>query len=247
MTPSYLLSALVLPPTSLIALTLIGVALLKRSRGPAIGLIVASQLTLFALSTPALANVLARALEPAPLAADALHDAQAIVVLGGGRNRGAPEWGGEAVNSPTLQRLRYAARLARDSGLPVYVTGGKPDGGELAEGALMNGVLTGEFGMPVRWIDVKADTTRENALYAARDLKPAGVRRVALVTTAMHMPRARRAFERAGFIVVPAATDYMGQRPFAAYQLVPGPIALRQSHLALREWVSDLYYRLRDN
>jgi hypothetical protein len=37
----------------------------------------------------------------------------------------------------------------------------------------------------------------------------------------------------------------MGQRPFAAYQLVPGPQALRQSHLALREWVSDLYYRLR--
>jgi uncharacterized SAM-binding protein YcdF (DUF218 family) len=246
-TPSYLLSALVLPPTSLIVLTLAGVALLGRRRGLAIGLIVMSQLTLFALSTPAVANVLARALEPAPLAADALRDAQAIVVLGGGRNRGAPEWGGEAVNSATLQRLRYAARLARDAGLPVYVTGGKPNGGELAEGALMNGVLTGEFGVPVRWIDVKADTTRENALYAARDLKPAGVRRVALVTTAMHMPRARRAFEQAGFIVVPAATDYMGQRPFAAYQLVPGPQALRQSHLALREWVSDLYYRLRGN
>jgi hypothetical protein len=28
---------------------------------------------------------------------------------------------------------------------------------------------------------------------------------------------------------------------------VPGPQALRQSHLALREWVSDLYYRLRGN
>lgn len=245
MTPSYFLSSLVLPPTSLIVLTLVGVALLKRNRGPAIGLIVASQIALLAVATPAVANALARALEPPPLVPGSLRDAQAIVVLGGGRNRGAPEWGGEAVNSPTLQRLRYAARLARDSGLPLYVTGGKPDGGEFAEGALMNGVLTGEFGVAVRWIDTKADTTGENAHYAAGDLKPAGVKRIALVTTALHMPRSRRAFEQVGFTVIPAATDYMGQRPFAPYQLVPGPAALRQSHLALREWISDLYYQLR--
>jgi hypothetical protein len=71
-------------------------------------------------------------------------------VLGGGRNRGAPEWGGESVNSFTLQRLRYAARLARESGLPLYVTGGKPDGGEFAEGTLMAEVLSREFAAPVR-------------------------------------------------------------------------------------------------
>jgi uncharacterized SAM-binding protein YcdF (DUF218 family) len=246
-TPSYVLSSIILPPTSLILLTLAGLLLLKRRRGLAIALIAASQLTLLLLATPAIANALARTLEPAPLAADELKAAQAIVVLGGGRNRGALEWNGETVNSFTLQRLRYAARLARESGLPVYVTGGKPDGGEFAEGTLMGAVLAREFAVPVRWIDTAADTTRENALMAARDLKPQRIERVVLVTTALHMPRSQRAFEQAGFAVIPAATDYAGQRPFAPYQLVPGPGALRQSHLALREWVSDLYYVIRGN
>jgi uncharacterized SAM-binding protein YcdF (DUF218 family) len=246
-TPSYILSNLVLPPTSLVLLTLVGLLLLKRNRGLAIALIAISQLTLLLLATPAIANALARTLEPAPLTADRLKTAQAIVVLGGGRNRGAPEWGGETVNSFTLQRLRYAARLARESGLPLYVTGGKPDGGEFAEGTLMGEIMSREFAVPVRWIDTAADTTRENALMAARDLKPQRVERVVLVTTALHMPRSQRAFEQSGFAVVPAATDYEGQRPFAPYQLVPGPSALRQSHLALREWISDLYYLVRGN
>ena len=247
MTPSYILSSIVLPPTSLALLTLVGLLLLKRSRGFAIALIAVSQLTLLLLATPAIANALARTLEPAPLAAGGTKGAQAVVVLGGGRNRGAPEWGGETVNTFTLQRLRYAARLARESGLPLYVTGGKPDGGEFAEGALMGAVLVSEFAVPVRWIDTAANTTRENALMAAQDLKPQRIERVVLVTSALHMPRSRRAFEQAGFSVVPAATDYMGQRPFAPYQLVPGPGALHQSHQALREWLSGLYYTMRGN
>lgn len=247
MTPSYILSSIVLPPTSLVLLTLVGLLLLKRSREFAIALIAVSQLTLLLLSTPAIANALARTLEPAPLAAGGMKDAQAIVVLGGGRNRGAPEWGGETVNKFTLQRLRYAARLARESGLPLYVTGGKPDGGELAEGTLMGAVLVNEFAVQVRWIDTAANTTRENALMAAQDLKPQRIERVVLVTSALHMPRSRRAFEQAGFSVIPAATDYFGQRPFAPYQLVPGPGALHQSHQALREWLSGLYYTMRGN
>jgi uncharacterized SAM-binding protein YcdF (DUF218 family) len=246
-TLSYILSSIILPPTSLILLTLAGILLLRYRRGIAIVLIAVSQLTLLLLATPAIANALARTLEPAPLAANGLKAAQAIVVLGGGRNRGAPEWGGETVNLFTLQRLRYAARLARESGLPVYVTGGKPGGGEFAEGTLMADVLAREFSVAVQWIDTAADTTRENALMAARDLKPQRIERVVLVTTALHMPRSVRAFEQAGIAVIPAATDYVGQRPFAPYQLVPGPGALHQSHQALREWLSGFYYMLRGN
>ena len=79
---------------------------------------------------------------------------------------------------------------------------------------------------------------------AARDLKPQQISRVALVTDAVHMPRAQRAFELAGLAVIGAPTGYTGQRPFAPYQLIPGPIALRESHIALREWVSQLHYHL---
>lgn len=245
MTFSYALSSLILPPTSLIVLTIIGALLLRRSRGLGLTLVLGSQALLLALSMPAVASALARSLEPPPVDTAELKGAQAIVILAGGNNLGSPEWGGETVNAFTLQRLRYGARLARETGLPILVTGGRPEGGNFAEAALMRDVLVQEYKLPVRWIDVEARTTGENAQMAARALKADGVKRVALVTDAMHIPRSRQVFEANGLEVITCPTAYAGQRPFELGQLIPGPGALRTSHLAMREWVSRGYYLLR--
>lgn len=225
-------------------LTLLGLVLLKSRPRFAVTLIATCQVALLALSMPAVAALLARPLEPAPLAADGLKRAQAIVILAGGLSRNAVEWGGETVNDFSLQRVRYGAHLARLSGLPVYVTGGAPSGARHAEANLMAEVLARDYGITPKWIDITAQTTRGNALMAAKDLKPLGIQRVALVTTAIHMPRSRHAFEAAGLTVIPAATGYTAQRPFSPEQLVPGASALRVSHYALREWVSRGWYRL---
>jgi uncharacterized SAM-binding protein YcdF (DUF218 family) len=241
---SYALSSIVLPPTALVILTLLGLLLLRRRRALGLSLIAGSQVVLLALSMPVVAGALARSLEPPPVATAGLKGAQAIVILAGGSKRGAPEWGGETVNDFTLQRVRYGARLARTSALPVYVTGGVPPGASHAEAALMADVLARDYGITVKWIDSAAETTRGNAQMAAKDLKPLGIERVVLVTTAIHMPRSRHAFEAVGFSVIPAPTDYFGQRPFSADQLLPSAGALRVAHFALREWISMGVYRL---
>jgi uncharacterized SAM-binding protein YcdF (DUF218 family) len=241
---TYLLSGFVLPPTSLALLTLLGLMMLKSRPRFAVALMAASQLALLACTLPAVSGALARSLEPPPLVPEDLKRAQAIVILAGGMNRSAIEWGGETVNNFTLQRIRYGAHLARSSGLPVYVTGGVPYGARHAEAELMANVLARDYGIQVRWIDRTADTTRGNALMAAKDLKPLGIQRVALVTTAIHMPRSQHAFEAAGLKVIPAPTDYFAQRPFSADQFLPSVSALVVSHYALREWVSRGWYRL---
>lgn len=245
MTFNYLLSDLVLPPTSLVAVSLLGLPLLRHRRALGVTLIAVAQLALLALSVPVVAMALARPLEPPPVQAAELKTAEAIVILAGGSNRGSPEWGGETVKTYTLQRVRYGARLARETGLPVYVTGGKPAGGKLAEATLMKDVLEREFSVPVRWAELESATTAENARFTARDLNAAGISRVALVTDAMHMPRSQRAFERAGLRVIACPTAYAAQRPFSPKQLVPGIVALNLSNSALREWVSRAVYALR--
>jgi uncharacterized SAM-binding protein YcdF (DUF218 family) len=241
---SYLLSGLVLPPTSLVLLTLLGLLLLKSRPRFAVGLMAFSQLALLALAMPVVAGAIARTLEPPPLAPDGLKRAQAIVILAAGLNRSAVEWGGETVDDFTLQRVRYGAHLARASGLPVYVTGGVPGDARHSVAEMMAGVLQRDYGIQPKWIDEAADTTRGNARMAAKDLKPLGIQRVALVTTAIHMPRSKQAFEAAGFTVIPAPTDFVAQRPFTPGQLAPGASALVVSHLSLREWVSRGWYRL---
>lgn len=244
MTGSYLLSNVVLPPTSLVLLTLLALLLWRDRPRLALAVIAGAQLALLAFATPVIAAAIARTLEPPPLAFDSLKRAQAIVILGGGSNQSALEWGGETVNDFTLQRLRYGATLARATGLPVYVTGGVPPGAKHPEGKLMAEVLARDYGVAVRWIDNGAPTTRGNALMAAKDLQAAGIQRVALVTTAIHMPRSQRAFEAAGFGVIAAPTGYIAQHKFTASMLIPGPGALRVSHYALREWISRGFYAL---
>jgi uncharacterized SAM-binding protein YcdF (DUF218 family) len=241
---SYLLSSLVLPPTSLILLTLAGLVLLKRRPRAAVALIALSQAALLAFSMPVVALAIARPLEPPPLAPAALKRADAIVILAGGLNRSAVEWGGESVNDFTLQRVRYGAHLARASGLPVYVTGGLLGNARDSEANRMAQVLVRDYGITPKWIDNEAETTRGNALMAAKDLRPLGIARVALVTTAIHMPRSRQAFEAAGLEVIPAATDYRAQVSFEPQQLVPGVGGLRLTYYSLREWVSRGWYRL---
>jgi uncharacterized SAM-binding protein YcdF (DUF218 family) len=243
---NYNAAALLLPPTSLLLLALLGVLLATRKRrAPGLVLCAASLLALLALATPAVAYRIARALEPPALPnSRAAADVQAIVILAGGISRAAPDWGGETLTVTSLQRVRYGARLARELRLPVLVSGGNPTGGS-PEGAVMKEVLQDEFNVPVRWLDDRSNTTAENAVNSARLLQAAGVQRIALVTSAMHMPRALLVFRATGLQVVPAPTGYFGQAGFHTGQLIPSGEALRVSFLALREWLGLGWYHLR--
>jgi uncharacterized SAM-binding protein YcdF (DUF218 family) len=93
-------------------------------------------------------------------------------------------------------------------------------------------------------LEGSSTTTTENAADTARLLLPRGVRRILLVTSALHMRRARGLFERAGFEVVPAPTDIeVARRPFEWRDLVPDAEALDGSARAMKEVVGRLVGR----
>lgn len=245
---NYAIAALLVPPTPLVLLALLGVWMSRRRPRLGGALATLSLVALLALSMPVVALALCDTLEPPPLgdaAAVRAARAQAIVVLGGGRRHGAPEFGGETLNRDTLERVRYGAVLARATGLPLLVTGGKPGIGDRAEADLMRDTLEREFGLPVRWTENGSDTTRDNARLSAQWLRKDGIERVLLVTSAAHVRRARDNFERQGLVVVPAPTGYLGREPFHAGHLVPGLAGLERSHVALREWLAILRDRVR--
>ena len=109
--------ALLLPPTGLLLLALIGLALIrKHPRGGRL-LATASVLTLLALSTPIVAGALVRLLDDSPPIDLALvKNAQAIVIPGGGVRLNALEYGGDTLGRLTLERVRYGARLSKQTG-----------------------------------------------------------------------------------------------------------------------------------
>ncbi len=241
-----LIASFFLPPLALLLIGALGLALLKRRPRLGEGLLALSLGLLAVLSLPAVSGRLLASLEQgALLPQENRPEAQAIVVLGGGRDINAPEYGGDTLGWASLERLRYGAKLQRQTGLPLLVTGGKPDGGELSEGEIMRRVLEGEFGVPVRWVEDRSDNTRENAYFSRELLKGSGVQTIYLVTHAWHMPRAKRVFEAAGFKVVPAGVGFHQTKAPTALDFLPDARALEGSARYIHEIIGLVWYRLK--
>jgi uncharacterized SAM-binding protein YcdF (DUF218 family) len=227
---------LLLPPASPLIVLAIGVLMLRRWPVGARAILGVAWLVLFALSTPLVAGWLQvaagteRAVDPAQLKL-----ARAIVILGGGLRIDAPEYGGDTLGRLTLERIRYGARLARSTGLPVLVTGGRPNYATRGEAEVMRDALEQEFGVPVRWIESEARDTRENARNSAAILLPLGIRRVAVVMHGFDVQRAVAEFEAAGLQVIPAPTLVPRPGLETVGDVLPQANALLGSYYALYE------------
>lgn len=118
-----ILSALILPPTSLILLAFVGLWLSKKHPKTGRTLATLALATLLVFSLPIIGNTLMHGLEATPPITEAqLKNIQAIVILGGGKNNNAPEYGGiDTINRWTLERLRYGAYLQQQTGKPILV------------------------------------------------------------------------------------------------------------------------------
>jgi uncharacterized SAM-binding protein YcdF (DUF218 family) len=241
-----LIAALFLPPVNVLLLGGAGLVLWRRRPMAARWLIGASLTFLWLLSTPYVSDGLLRTLEGAPGSSGAmLQPADAIVVLGAGTHFDAPEYGHDTVSADGLVRVRYAAKLQHDTGKPLMVTGGAPEGSTLAEAQQMKDVLEHEFHVPVKWTEDESRNTAENAAFCYRKLAPLGIRRIYLVTHAWHMPRAAAAFRKAGFEVIPAPTDYARTRKLGIMDFVPSARALLDSRQFVHETLGLLWYFLK--
>lgn len=233
------LKALVLPPMGPLLLAVVGLALLGRHPRWGRSLAIAGVATLLVLSIPVVANQLLRLVDDSPpLDLERARSAQALVILGGGTRRNAVEYGGDTLGRLTLERVRYGARIARLTGLPVLVTGGSVYGGT-TEAQLMREALTGEFGVPVRWAEAQSRTTHENAQFSAQLLRDAGIDRVVLVAHSVDMPRATAEFARQGIATIPASTGIPSRDVAGPLEYLPSVPGLQGSYYALYEMLAN--------
>ena len=239
-------SAFLLPPLSLLLAAFAGLWLARRRPVAGRWLTGVSLALLAVFSMKAVSDPLLGWLEAGALApATEFSRAQAIVVLGGGVNENAPELDGRpAPVSTALERVRFAARLYRLTGKPILVSGGSPGRAGEAEAQALRRCLEEDFGVPVRWVESGSDNTAQNAVFSRNLLAREGVGTVLLVTSAWHMPRARRAFEHAGLRVVPAGTGFHRDAR-TPLDFLPSGLAMRDSTLFFHELLGLAWYRLK--
>ncbi len=245
---------LLLPPGLMILLMLAGYLLAPRLPRTGKTMLFTGFALLVLLSLPIVAKMNLRLLEtdtalsPAELAQPT---AQAIVILAGGRNSDAPEYGNaDTVSTLTLERVRYGAWLHRLTRLPILVTGGNVfDPSRPAEAELMQDILTQEYQLPVQWLETKSRNSWENASFTHEILNEAGITRIYLVTQAFHIPRAKMAFEAVGLEVIPAPTGFLsgdgdGEAPLVL-EFLPNVAAIKTNYYVAHELMGMVWYRLR--
>lgn len=244
----WILKSLLLPPGGLLLLGLIGLFLSGRLLGRLLLLVTLS--SLYLLSTPFISHQLMAGLETIGALTEAQLSsppAQAIVVLGGGRHTAAPEYlNRDTLSRWSLERIRYAAWLAKKSGLPVIPSGGNPLSDGPPEAQLARQILQQEFGVKVIASEELSRTTAEHAVLLQPILERLEIRRVILVTHAWHMLRALDVFSRAGIdtLAAPMGFEHTQTRG-DIHDWLPSSQGLVSSQLALHEYLGRIWYRIR--
>ncbi len=244
------LTYLAMPPASLVVGTVLAVALGAlgwRRLGRAVFVLALVQIVVLSLPPVAVSLI-------EPLEAQARHEAgqapaccyEAIVVLGGGVSPAVPPEVPDPNLTDAADRVWYAARLYHRGLAPrIIVSGGslldRPPDLAITEAEGMRRFLV-DLGVPTSAIVSEGESrnTRENVRNVRRMM---GDARVALVTSAVHMPRALGLAREAGLNVAAFATDWsLPESAKPSWEnWLPTMGALSTSGTVMREWMALLF------
>lgn len=166
--------------------------------------------------------------------------ADAIVVLGGSVSGPVPPR--KEVEELGGARILGATRLYLAGKAPILLvsSGGEYTGsaGDIRTDGLDMAELAQEYGVKkdAILIENKARTTAENAIYSAQMLSKRGVKKILLVTSAAHMKRALRLYEKQGLTVIPVATSHEIVNGRSAQDYLPRSLTLYRSTSYLKEY-----------
>jgi uncharacterized SAM-binding protein YcdF (DUF218 family) len=222
------------------------------------GVITLAFLLLFLAGNRWVAGGLARSLEWRYFPPQGSLHADVIVVLAGETRaeefpRSMPEVGESG------DRLLYAAHLYHQGAAPLILhSGGFIDWLETGDNPGQDApLLLGMMGVPREVVLLETDSrnTYESAVACRKILEERGLRRVILVTSASHMPRAVGVFKRQGIDVIPAPTDYTVTQADRDFSQQDGAVSLLISILPssenlgvttrmLKEYIGIFVYKL---
>lgn len=214
----------------------------KRALGAA-GLVI-----LLLTSTGTVSNALVWSLEHAPITPvyrdDVAYDA--VVLLGGVVDEAVTQESGQPSYNENVERVVMTHRLLRD-GKARYaiISGGTVEARYAAHGeAAQLAKQLEDWGIAKDRIIIedRSMNTRENALFSQRIAAERGFRRVAIVTSAFHMPRSMDCFRAVGMEVDGYRVDFRA-RSAVGLEPLPRAVHLAISTAMLRELFGRVIYR----
>jgi uncharacterized SAM-binding protein YcdF (DUF218 family) len=240
-----ILPYLIYPTTIILVLLIAGLFLKKRS------LLIAATAIFFITSNPLISDQMMSYLEVGQLkkSVNDVNKADAIIVLSGmlstiETSKGLNfEWsdpdrffgGTELIHAKKAQLLIF--------------TGGKLPWQKInsTEGEVLE-KFAQNFGVDPSVIQTtkEVQNTEDEAKAVKELLTPKDMNKIILVTSAFHMPRAKRLFEKQGFVVEPYPVDFKVEaNTTTILDFLPSGIAMKNFEFALRELLGRAYYQIK--
>ncbi len=202
---------------------------------------------LYILSTPIFSNNFFKLVEGSeyrkPISA--IDSADAIVVLSGMLEINEVgdstyiEWGDpdRFFGGIALLKAGKAQKLVFTGGKMPWDKAKKTEGEVLKEYAISNGILSEKI-----FVSKDVENTADEAVAVKELISPC--KRIILVTSAYHMYRAKRLFEKQGFEVIPYKVDYKASRnnTTTLIDFLPSAINLELTEIGIREIIGRIYY-----
>ena len=206
---------------------------------------------LYILSTPIFSNNFFKLVEGneyrKPISA--IDSADAIVVLSGMLeinevgNSTYIEWGDpdRFFGGIALFKAGKAQKLVFTGGKMPWDKSKKTEGEVLGEYAISNGIPSEKI-----FVTKDVENTADEAVAVNELISPS--KRIILVTSAYHMYRAKRLFDKKGFIVIPYKVDYKvsGNNKVTFIDFIPSAVNLGLTETGIREIIGRLFYLIKD-
>ena len=208
---------------------------------------------LYILSTPIFSNNFFKLVEGSghndyrkPISA--IDSADAIVVLSGMLEINEVgdstyiEWGDpdRFFGGIALFKAGKSPRLVFTGGKMPWDNAKKTEGEVLKEYAISNGIPSEKI-----FITKDVENTADEAVAVKELISPN--KRIILVTSAFHMYRAKRLFEKQGFEVIPYKVDYKSERnkEITIIDFLPNSNYLKNTETGLREIIGRILYTIK--
>lgn len=245
MVPSAYFYDLCYPTAQALLVAIVGLLfVIKRRQKTGAACLALGFLWLVACTTPAFVAWLNRGLEHQFPQRDvaAYPRTDVIVVIGGDSFPDDQSDWDDAEGHVAQTRVGFGYLLYMAGKAPVIVLSAG-QGGALRMAAMLR-----QHGVPPSAIRIegRSNNTYENAVFSSHILDQEGLRRILLVTSPAHMPRAVAAFSKQGFEVIPApARNDPPLDQIADDAWRPQRIMIWRSHQAFHEYLGLWIYKLR--
>jgi uncharacterized SAM-binding protein YcdF (DUF218 family) len=205
---------------------------------------------LYVISTPIFSNNFFKLLEGSeyrkPISA--IDSADAIVVLSGMLEINEVgdstyiEWGDpdRFFGGIALFRAEKAQKLVFTGGKMPWYKAKKTEGEVLKEYAISNSIPSEKI-----FVTKDVENTADETVAVKELISPS--KRIILVTSAYHMYRAKRLFEKQGFIVIPYKVDFKasGNNQVVIMDFLPTANDLEKTEIGIREIIGRIFYMIK--